>query len=325
MASLTVEAVLGDIFEIGLPGIASVRAARPEHVSMSVGRDDGAVEAVWKAYKGRSRHASTAEVGEKFDWYQQGVAPIVQLIGHGQPGSFDTGDGAHGWSMPRQLWAGGKAYWQEHMARLSKGRPGGFSTGERRLFKHSGGLQLIGCCVAAEDSGLQLLQELSEVTNRTVWGFTGLIHARGSAVIYERGQRWIRQDPDGPRTIREQPRPLAKTLLRTETLREAGMDAGMEAEDVASIHVDRKGPVPGQATLPPETAREVFDLLFHSKSFPLVGTPLAQATHEFTIQYRSQPAKRGVVYAGRLVVVGETLCFFARPDTIHALDRLMRG
>ena len=315
------EASLQRIFQIAdFGGLVSINRPRPEHISASTGADGGAVERLRGLLGGQHRHGSTAEIGERFDWYERGKAPFIALLGHGSPGGFETGDGPRLWSSARQVHFGNRHDWEPHLSRLSRFR-GGFSTAERNTFKYSGALLLLSCSVAQGMLGASLMAQLSQVTNRIVFAYTGLVSLTGTRIHLEKGHRWVRQDPgqapaSPPARMRmDEPRPDAVAAQV--------FPDGMSLADVAGVSVAPGHEGAAAREIAPDDIRWFLPALFHSPPFSDEGEALARATHRVVVRYRSQPPLNVTVFAGALATTDAGACFKTHEAFIDLVaDRL---
>ena len=150
------EQALATVFDLGVRTwlLPSIRPAA-EHVSASNGPDGGLIERLRKLLAGKQTHGSTEEIGEQLNWDTAKRPPFIALLGHGQPGSFETGDGPSRWTAAKSIAPVNRFYWEQHLCRLSS-RAQGVGGLPGHMFDHSGALAIIACCVAEGEAGAVL-------------------------------------------------------------------------------------------------------------------------------------------------------------------------
>ena len=303
-------------FNVGIG--REIRRSTPDHISVSTGPDNGAMEGLRRVYKAQRRHGSFVQLGEMFDWHGD-PAEFITLCGHGDEGFIDVGDGQNGYSREGHLDTMNAYFWMPHMERLSRFIPP--REGDYNYLQWSGGLMLVSCSVANGMNGALFMKALADSSHRVVFAFTGLVTVRGSgAVWYERGHAWLRHEPLTSAPTVEVRQPLL-ALLRSGSLRDEGFPDGMEVADVVAIRLQRPGPRAAVA-VDAQAAPDLYAQLFHSRAFGLDGDVLGRLNYTVTIVYRSQPPLQVEVLAGRLASTGLGAAFLCAPDVRDYLARL---
>lgn len=295
-------------------------------ISGSSGKDNGAIGTILRLHQGKNTHATTAQLVNNLARGEDVGRSTLYIAGHGSPGYFETGAGQWGGEPEDSVELATEYVWGEQFAKL-KAEEGYLDYEDRPR----AGLYLISCSVLQTPTGIKLAKRLSEITNRTVYGYPGLVYVGDHGVTYEHGRFPMRivADKFAQRIPNPEPsRPAwPMQLLRGDIeIEQMGFGHGKEARDVASIELTaRVDGAPATRVLPPDASPILFADLFFGRPFEKHGTCLGVKTAEITIRYMSSPPSQLVVYADGIAEEADsTRCFLTSASFRNTVEMLMK-
>jgi hypothetical protein len=308
-------------FNVGKYGGVVINHATPNHMSGSLGADDGTT-AKFAALRGAQKaHGSVQDIGKFFDWDQQSQPRFIHLLGHGNSGLFDVGCGQHSITTTGTLLSGFLPYWEPELQRTAGWDPDRNQRTPVSDVDYSGGLVLEGCCVAFGDRGTRLMKEVADATLRDVFAYTGLIYV-SDHVAHERGHSWMRRPPLANKPVVERHYGVSESTLAIRTkLEELIPSDWLDPTDVVAIHIEY---VQEGLTIKIDGARchAIIEQIFHNPGFRQEGSFPAVLTHRISIKQSSSQDISLDILAERLIRSSIGLFYIAGPEFADLVSEL---
>ncbi len=165
------------------------------HLSISSGRDNGFNDYCATGRSYALRHSSTKDLVNKIFSNLNSNGLELFIIGHGSPGSLETGAGTRGYDYHKYIEIYNGRSWKPELTRLKD-----------KLHHY---VTIISCYTGAEESGSDLLFSMAKALGVAVMARTGLTTAESNGRIwYQAGSEWQQCLPDyRARAIRRTPPP----------------------------------------------------------------------------------------------------------------------
>lgn len=318
-------------------GSAIVVTGEPmANVSASTGREDGAVKLLSRYHAAGSRHGTTVELADKMIDFKRGF----DVIGHGDLGSFETGDGQWGLTYEGTVASWSRSNWEEPLSRL-KGVVAETRNRLGWLYRSPPTLTIWACSTAQGPHGEEFIASLQEITERQIRVPTGLLYINRERWWIERGCRmktfplpgeWGRIDgtTEGAADIMDSSEltnaegaeslPLRDTNAELFELNGDFVDANnVEAVLIKSTRDGR----PYETEVRGADAEALIDKVFHTENFEKNGFAPGKVTDSITIHYVDRQPVELSVFSRKLVeVTGSKISCLASTELDSAISAI---
>ncbi|MCA1789202.1 MAG: hypothetical protein LC667_04900 [Thioalkalivibrio sp.] len=285
-----------------------------------------------KQWGAASTHGSMAELGDNLVRALAEEPPrhfhqTSWIIGHGNEGYVDVGQGQMGRSWLRSIDRDNEEVWGPQFERI-RTEPRVIQTGLGPTLNYRS-VWFLSCSTAAGSDGFWLLQRIADIGNLQVTAHTGLLYVNDRSMSFEPGSRQVcvlprghgipeRAHPcrlPGPWSAPQNPEKSIGELKMTAM----GFSPGMEAEDVTSVIVaDQEGRT---TEFPADEAGPLLRMLFATGPFTTDGQIAGAVTAHVSVRYRSQPALEVDLVVDRIAMTSTGLSFFTAQGIEEVLVR----